>query len=66
MKVLEGFIGESFQENFLDFYVLFVDERLLIGLMILGWMEFYSRCGIGIFDQSWGGILVVVFLGDDV
>lgn len=29
-------------------------------------MEFHSRCGTGISDQSWGGIPVVVFLGDDV
>lgn len=43
-----------------------MDERSLIGSTTLGWMEFHSRCGTGISDKSWGGIPVVVFLGDDV
>lgn len=66
MKAPEGSIGESLQENFSDLHALLVDERSLIGSTTLGWMEFHSRCGTGISDQSWGGIPVVVFLGDDV
>lgn len=66
MKATEGSIGESLQENFSDLHVLLFDERLLIGSTTLGWLEFHSRCGTGISDQSWGGIPVVVFLGDDV
>lgn len=66
MFVLDGLLGKIFQDNCFNFYVILVDERFLIGFIIFGWMEFYSRCGIGIFDKLWGGILVVVFFGDDV
>ena len=49
--------------------VLLVDERSMIGATILGWMKFVCRYGDKYgenFDQSWGGLPVVIFLGDDV
>jgi hypothetical protein len=41
----------------------------MIGATTLGWMEFMCRYGVKNgenFDQSWGGLPVVIFLGDDV
>jgi hypothetical protein len=46
---------------------LFFDS--LTGATTLGWMEFMCRYGVKNgenFDQSWGGLPVVIFLGDDV
>jgi hypothetical protein len=46
--------------------VLLVDERSLIGCTNLGWMEFMCKSGTGVESKSWGGLPVVVCLGDDV
>ena len=69
MQVPEGSIGESLQKNCEGLKVLLVDERSLIGSTTLGWMEFMCRCGVKHgknMTESWGGLPVVVFLGDDV
>jgi len=48
---------------------LLVDERSLIGATTLGWVEFMCRYGVEEgqhFDKTWGGLPVVIFVGDDV
>ena len=65
----QGTLGKSLQENCDGLEVLLVDERSLIGATTLGWMEFMCRYGVHggeNSDQSWGGLPVVIFLGDDV
>ncbi len=62
-------MGEALHSNCKGVHVLLVDERSLIGATTLGWMEFMCRCGMNngsSSDKSWGGLPVVVFLGDDV
>ena len=69
MKLPEGTLGEKLQQNCEGLKVLLVDERPMIGATALSWMEFMCRYGVKNgehFDQSWGGLLVVIFLGDDV
>ena len=69
MKPPEGTLGEKLQHNCEGLKVLLVDERSMIGATTLGWMEFMCRYGVKNgenFDQSWGGLPVVIFLGDDV
>lgn len=66
MSAPDGSLGKTLQDNCSNLHAILVDERSLIGSTTLGWMEFHSRCGTGISDKSWGGIPVVVFLGDDV
>lgn len=39
-------LGETLQDNCSDLHAILVDERFLIGLNPLGWMEFHCRCGI--------------------
>lgn len=49
--------------------VLLVDERSLVGCSTLGWMEYMCRYGMNkglMSSSSWGGLPVVVFLGDDI
>ena len=65
----QGILGEALQDNCDGLKVLLVDERSLIGVTTLGWMEFMFRYGVNGGDNcdlSWGGLPVVVFLGDDV
>ena len=69
MKQPTGTVGLQLQENCTGVNVLLVDERSMVGATTLGWMEFMCRCGVQggkHYDQSWGGIPVVVFFGDDV
>ena len=72
MKQPDGARGVALQKNLAVVKVLLVDERSLIGVNTLGWMEFLASCGVSDSsscsnaDSSWGGIPVVVFLGDDV
>lgn len=66
MSAPDGSLGKTLQDNCYNLHAIVVDETSLIGSTTLGWMEFHSRCGTGISDKSWGGIPVVVFLGDDV
>ena len=68
MKPPEGTVGHQLQENCKDLKVLLVDERSMVGATTLGWMEFMCRHGVqkgANKDQSWGGLPVVVFFGDD-
>ena len=60
-----GAKGEQLQENCTNLVALIVDERSLVGCNTLGWMEFHTRFGLR-GAQTWGGLPVVVFLGDDV
>lgn len=65
IKLLQiGPPGEVNQANCTGVHAFLVDESSLIGLTTLGWMDFH--CGTGLADQSWGGIPVVVFFGDNV
>ena len=69
MKPPDGQRGEALQANCSGLKVLLVDERSLIGATTLGWMEWMSRYGVengAQSNQSWGGIPVVVFFGDDI
>ena len=69
MVAPDGSTGEKLQSNCDGLKVLLVDERSLIGACTLGWMEFLCRHGVQRgtqVDKSWGGLPVVVFLGDDV
>ena len=62
----DGTKGEVIQENCKDLISLIVDERSLVGCTTLGWMEFYCRYGMNNPTLSWGGIPIIIFLGDDV
>jgi hypothetical protein len=65
----DGCIGASLQRNCESLVALLVDERSLVGSTTLGWMEFLCSYGIDKGSKSktsWGGLPVVVFLGDDV
>jgi hypothetical protein len=69
MKQPEGSLGENLQKNCEALKVLLVDERSLIGSKTLGWMEFMCRYGTNndeCLNQSWRGLSVVVFCGNDV
>ena len=64
-----GSAGANLQNNCEGVVALLVDERSLIGSTNLGWMEHHSRFAMekGLkSSESWGGLPVVVFLGDDV
>lgn len=68
MERPEGLTAQSIQDNCDGLQVLLVDERSMIGCVSLGWMSFMAQCGVQKgenFGQSWGGLPVVVFLGDD-
>ncbi|XP_053391813.1 uncharacterized protein LOC128554571, partial [Mercenaria mercenaria] len=65
----QGSAGEELQSNCNSLRALLVDERSLIGASTLGWMEYNCRYGANNgsnCQQSWGGLPVVVFFGDDV
>ena len=69
MKAPDGAKGEALQNNCEGVEALLVDERSMIGAATLGWMEFMCRCsmkGGKNSQESWGGIPVVIFFGDDV
>ena len=65
----DGSLGDNLQRNCEGVHVLLVDERSMIGCTTLGWIEFMCKYGMKNRlknSASWGGIPVVVFLGDDV
>ena len=69
MKPPNGAAGSILQYKCANLKTLLVDERSLIGSNTLGWMEFMCRHGGAAHtgsSESWGGLPVVVFLGDDV
>ena len=57
----DGIVGKVTQRNCLYLQALIVDERSLVGTTSLGWMEYHCRFGVGNLQQSWGGLLVVIF-----
>ena len=69
MKMPSGDKAKELQRNCEGLEVLLVDERSLIGATTLGWMEFLCGCGMkngSRSDETWGGLPVVAFFGDDV
>jgi hypothetical protein len=60
-----GTTAEKLQKNCESLVCLLIDERSLVGCNLLGWMEYHSQCGMKT-DKDWGGLPVVVFLGDDI
>ena len=63
----DGSLGENLQKSCQGLHALLIDERSMIGCTTLGWMEY--QCHYAVKEKSelsWGGIPVVVFLGDDV
>ena len=65
MSPPDGEKCKELQEKFEHLVALFVDERSLVGSKTLGWMEFLCQHGAKI-SKPWGGLPVIVFLGDDV
>ena len=61
-----GTRGETLQQNCENLHALIVDERSLVGCTALGWMEFLCRHGMKKSSSSWGGLPVVILLGNDV
>ena len=69
MTCPDGIIGAALQKNCEGLLALLIDERSLVGCRTLGWMEFMCSNGMNRDSNSsfsWGGLPVVVFLGDDV
>ena len=65
----DGSLGDKLQKNCQGVHALLIDERSMIGSTTLGWMEYMCQHAIQKKAQSaasWGGIPVVVFLGDEV
>ncbi len=62
----DGTKGDILQSNCCGAVALIVDERSMVGSTTLGWMEFMCQHGMDNTTLPWGGIPVVVFLGDDV
>ena len=64
-----GPVQEKIQKKCENLKVLVGDERSMFGRTTMGWMEQHARYAINRganADELWGGIPVVVFMGDDV
>lgn len=64
-----GTNAHELQKNCDGLLCLIVDERSLVGSKTLGWMEFHCRYGANKgknYMEQWGGIPVIIFLGDDI
>jgi hypothetical protein len=66
MSAPDGNRGDIIKKNCIDLTTLIVDERSLVGATTLGWMEFLCRHDVGDTKSTWGGLPVVIFLGDDI
>ena len=69
IKIPDGSIGASLQDNCAGLRALLVDEHSLIGSTTLGWMDYMCRYGMASqLNQSmtWGVLTIFIFLGDDV
>ena len=70
MKQPDGTVGVEIQKNCEGLEALIVDERSMVGCRLLGYMEHHCTFGVRgnevTTSVSWGGIPVVIFLGDDV
>ena len=69
LTVPSGPVLEKIQKRCENLKVLVGDERSMFGRITMGWMEQHARYAInrgGNAEELWGGIPVVVFMGDDV
>ena len=69
LTVPSGPVLEKIQKRCENLKVLVGDERSMFGRITMGWMEQHTRYAInrgGNAKELWGGIPVVVFMGDDV
>ena len=69
LTVPSGPVLEKIQKKCENLKVLVGDERSMFGRTTMGWMEQHARYAINRganADELWGGIPVVVFMGDDV
>ena len=69
LTVPSGSVLEKLQSRCENLKVLVGDERSMFGPITMGWMEQHTRYAINRganADKLWGGIPVVVLIGDDV
>ena len=69
LSVPSGPVLEKIQKKCENLKVLVGDERSMFGRTTMGWMEQHARYAISRganAEELWGGIPVVVFMGDDV
>ena len=69
LTVPSGSVLEKIQSRCENLKVLVGDERSMFGRITMGWMEQHTRYAINRganADKLWGGIPVVVLMGDDV
>ena len=69
LTVPSGPVLEKIQKKCENLKVLVGDERSMFGRTTLGWMEQHARYAVNrgaSGDKLWGGIPVVVLMGDDV
>ena len=69
LSVPSGPVLEKIQKKCKNLKVLVGDERSMFGRTTMGWMEQHARYAISRganAEELWGGIPVVVFMGDDV
>ncbi|XP_078350740.1 uncharacterized protein LOC144635515 [Oculina patagonica] len=69
LAVPSGAVLEKIQEKCKNLKVLIGDERSMFGRTTMGWMEQHARYAINRganADKLWGGIPILVFMGDDV
>ena len=69
LTVPAGPVLERIQKKCENLKVLVADERSMFGRTTMGWMEHHARYAVNRganVDELWGGIPVVVFMGDDV
>ena len=70
LKAPHGCRGAQLQENCKNLVVLMIDERSMVGATNWGWME--HNCSFGVSTRfnhsnaSWGGLPIVIALGDDI
>lgn len=69
LTVPSGPVLEKLQKKCENLKVLVGGERSMFGRTTMGWMEQHARYAVnrgGNADKLWGGIPVVIFMGDDV
>ena len=62
---LGGEAAAAVQNNFSGLKLLIVDERSMVGLHMLAYMEHHAKIGMKNTQQPWGGVPCVLFFGDD-
>ena len=69
LKIPSGAVLHKIQNKCENLKVLVGDERSMFGRTMMGWMEQHTRYGMnrgGTAEEPWGGLPVVVMMGDDV